>query len=166
MEVRGFEPRTPCMPSARSRFDCVRHRTFCLQQLDNSLGSVHINPCGFASTAEVTAEASTSAVTSASLVSTFDASIATDMSSKIVASIPPELATARYVAPRNLRNVVANLVPVQACQIHTVRLSFRSTRINSNSLRSLQLLRSMPRYAVTCNIHVRIKLLNQCACSA
>jgi len=66
VEVRGFEPRTPCMPSARSRFDGVRHRSLSLQLLDSSSGSVHINPPECNSTAEVTAEVDTSAVTSAS----------------------------------------------------------------------------------------------------
>jgi hypothetical protein len=53
------------MPSAQSQFGNVRDRPFLLQLMDNSFGSVHRNLSEFNSTAEVTAEVNTSAVTSA-----------------------------------------------------------------------------------------------------
>jgi hypothetical protein len=53
------------MPSARSQFDGVRHGSFWLQLLGSSSGSVRVNLPEFNSTAEVTAEVNTSAVTSA-----------------------------------------------------------------------------------------------------
>jgi hypothetical protein len=55
-EVRGFEPRTPCMPSARDPFMRVHIRPNRLRFLDFQFASVHQNSPEFISTAEVTAE--------------------------------------------------------------------------------------------------------------
>ena len=52
----GFEPLTPCMPSARDPFMRVQFSPICLQLLRFQFVSVHQNSPQFKSTAEVIAE--------------------------------------------------------------------------------------------------------------
>ena len=56
MEVRGFEPLTPCMPSARDPFMRVQVGPNWLRLLGSQFISVHQNSLQFKSTAEVIAE--------------------------------------------------------------------------------------------------------------
>jgi hypothetical protein len=56
VEVRGFEPLTPCMPSARDLFRSVRVSANRLQSLGFQFISVHQDSLEFISTAEVIAE--------------------------------------------------------------------------------------------------------------
>jgi hypothetical protein len=56
VEVRGFEPLTPCMPSARDPFTRVQIRPNRLRLLGFQFISVHRNSLQFKSTAEVNAE--------------------------------------------------------------------------------------------------------------
>ena len=56
VEVRGFEPLTPCMPSARDPFMSVQIGPNRLRFLGFQFISVHRNSLRFKSTAEVTAE--------------------------------------------------------------------------------------------------------------
>jgi hypothetical protein len=56
VEVRGFEPLTPCMPSTRDLFMTVQIGPNRLRLLDFQFISVHENSPQFISTAEVDAE--------------------------------------------------------------------------------------------------------------
>jgi hypothetical protein len=56
VEVRGFEPLTPCMPSARGPFMSVHRRPKALQSLSFQFISVRRGTREFRSTAEVIAE--------------------------------------------------------------------------------------------------------------
>jgi hypothetical protein len=56
VEVRGFEPLTPCMPSAPNRIGSVRRRSSHMHSLSFRFIDVRRNSPKFRSTAEVDAE--------------------------------------------------------------------------------------------------------------